>query len=1351
MDTYRILGKAFLERQRYSDAADMFMRVLAIYPDDFVAHIGISIVREEQSDLDHAVFHMERAFEVQPTNTAIQDELKRLYAKRDGVAPAKIRLTHPALARLYSKGDLTDQALGELTVALTDSPNRSDILAQLAEIQIRENLNSEAIETCNKLIESLPYCFGALNVLTRLLPGTPSAQEASVFQARINELDPYFEFKSNTSQSITDVSDDAVMIEPMVWSPESEIAVNKSDWSSEIAMHMVDPYKYDASDILRTIEDTSHDTEVPTQPFKKHPVKAPLQPVNPSDELPAWMESAGWSKSGETTEMKPSDGNLEKTTADNSKTVRSKKDKSANDFSTEEKASIDSINAIDSPEAESTSGVAKPRDDTDSLDAEGKISPASIPDWLQTIAPPEETPVSEGIGVGVPGISDKVIDDAFSSIFPTRKLSAKKLDGSKQGFNEETPPESKGEGLEETVQPVADSESSEGLNNIQEMPVQGESFNIDDLRKEMEPVEESSDASSSPVEESSDASSSPVELRQDENPDAGEYFGESANADLLDSLRKAFPTGDLRSTTETSAGESPEQTEDESVEENVVPKETIIEEPSEQPEEPKDQVEKPVMQAEEPLQQVEEPASQSEEPVIQAEAPIEQFEEPVMQAEEPMQQVEELASQSEESEEQGVESVMQAEEPMQQVEEPEELGVEPVIQAEESMQQVEEPQVQAEDPLLQKEDQLLKPESEIPVWLHDNQDKKEETVTDSSSKDASQDELPAWLQDFEQKMDQQAESGPILPSVPGGEEGTQLGSTSRPDAFLNWGIPDDSSSRPKSQGEEFPELPRTGQKDTNILPELSPDQQDIDEQSYKIQPEETQQEPSPDSSSENSPATEPVPTSVKDEEDEAPAWLAKLAGIDDMDMSSSISEEEPASSDQAFQAPESLSEIIETSQPEKNIDYMPGTDTTDQDLKTEPPTFSENAGSASMPPVAESIPAYEETTLPDTSDEEPVPVPEVDLEDKIDEAPFVEEPLPTPPVGDSSPVESGEDDSVPDLTKIIEGLQSTEAKAPVPDDDVAPETLAEIKPVEEKPEIQIPETEPEFPPLQSIPEPGTSTVEKPEIEPGEDETFPDLSKIVDGLQAAIMKDTGPGADADIQPVVETPPIEEKPETQIPESELESPSSQPAPEPSRPVVETPAAEFNESEPVPDLSMIVEGLQAAWMSEQVEDSEIKLTETPADVPAPKPPTGSNDTIIVKRPESETPINQDTITYSAEETKERAIIKEGAPPPPIAKQKEKPKATTPSTAPIELDNILKDARAAYSHGVLDDSLARYMVLINRNRLIDPVIDDLEKMAASRPDISDIWQTLGDAYTRRNKLEQALSAYHKAEGLIK
>ena len=41
LETYRLLGKAFLESRRYSEAVDVFGRVLMAAPDDFVAHVGV--------------------------------------------------------------------------------------------------------------------------------------------------------------------------------------------------------------------------------------------------------------------------------------------------------------------------------------------------------------------------------------------------------------------------------------------------------------------------------------------------------------------------------------------------------------------------------------------------------------------------------------------------------------------------------------------------------------------------------------------------------------------------------------------------------------------------------------------------------------------------------------------------------------------------------------------------------------------------------------------------------------------------------------------------------------------------------------------------------------------------------------------------------------------------------------------------------------------------------------------------------------------------------------------------------------------------------------------------------------
>ena len=45
IEIYRLLGKTFLEARRYADAADIFQRALMAVPDDFVSHVGMSIIR----------------------------------------------------------------------------------------------------------------------------------------------------------------------------------------------------------------------------------------------------------------------------------------------------------------------------------------------------------------------------------------------------------------------------------------------------------------------------------------------------------------------------------------------------------------------------------------------------------------------------------------------------------------------------------------------------------------------------------------------------------------------------------------------------------------------------------------------------------------------------------------------------------------------------------------------------------------------------------------------------------------------------------------------------------------------------------------------------------------------------------------------------------------------------------------------------------------------------------------------------------------------------------------------------------------------------------------------------------
>ena len=352
IDSYRLLGKAFLEKQKYGDASDIFQRVLSSIPDDFISHIGMSIIREDENNLDASIWHMERAFEVQPSNKAVQDELRRLYTNRDGVAPPKIRLTRGALVRMYSRGELYEQAIGEINAALTEDPNRVDLEVLLAKIYFLLGQKIEATETCSKLITKLPYCYEANKILTEVLPGTSREEDQKIFKQRVIELDPYFEFTSEQILNATDVSDSNIMIDYQEWDPLKN-TYDQPDWAKSIGLEVDNENSLD-NDISFWLSDTDNvtgdseleDTTQAKQPFideeleidnveEVDDIQEPLEeevdlekiededitliskttvdevdqsisevseqseikPETPNEDLPDWLKEAGWEKS----------------------------------------------------------------------------------------------------------------------------------------------------------------------------------------------------------------------------------------------------------------------------------------------------------------------------------------------------------------------------------------------------------------------------------------------------------------------------------------------------------------------------------------------------------------------------------------------------------------------------------------------------------------------------------------------------------------------------------------------------------------------------------------------------------------------------------------------------------------------------------------------------------------------------------------------------------------------------------------------------------------------------------------------------------------------------------------------
>ena len=152
-----MLGKALLEQEEDRAAQDVFQRVLSVDPEDFVARVGLSIVHDRNNELEPAIWHMERAFEIAPSNAVIQGELRRLYARRDGDSPERIPLTRGALARMYADGDLNSEAITDLRQLLAEQADRIDLQVQLAEVLWRDEQRVEAAERTQQITTTLPY------------------------------------------------------------------------------------------------------------------------------------------------------------------------------------------------------------------------------------------------------------------------------------------------------------------------------------------------------------------------------------------------------------------------------------------------------------------------------------------------------------------------------------------------------------------------------------------------------------------------------------------------------------------------------------------------------------------------------------------------------------------------------------------------------------------------------------------------------------------------------------------------------------------------------------------------------------------------------------------------------------------------------------------------------------------------------------------------------------------------------------------------------------------------------------------------------------------------------------------
>ncbi len=278
LETYRFLGRALLEKHRYDEAGDVFQRVLSALPDDFVSHLGLSNVAEEQGQLPAAVWHMESAHEQDPSNAALQDELKRLYEKRDGAPPDRIQLTRAALARMYVKGKLYQQAVNELQSILAQSPDRMDMQLLLAQVYWDTERPAESAEVALKVLETLPYSLDANRILSSLWLKSGRPSDAEPFVARLEQLDPFLAW--DVIQPETPLPKNAFQLPRLDWDARAAAAITSDvpDWVSSIGDVFQAPESVSLSGGVTNWRDESTPTPTGTGPLGTGPLTTSREP-----------------------------------------------------------------------------------------------------------------------------------------------------------------------------------------------------------------------------------------------------------------------------------------------------------------------------------------------------------------------------------------------------------------------------------------------------------------------------------------------------------------------------------------------------------------------------------------------------------------------------------------------------------------------------------------------------------------------------------------------------------------------------------------------------------------------------------------------------------------------------------------------------------------------------------------------------------------------------------------------------------------------------------------------------------------------------------------------------------------
>lgn len=231
---YRYLGRALVLNGRWDEGRETLRRVLTVYPDDYIAHLGLSEANEHLNRPDEAIWHLERAYEQNPNNKEIIDALRSLYRRYRNVDNLKIQLTAAAVARQNLRSGNYTQAIDTLRSARARMNDRLDLKLLLAQILWDQGSEEEAAEIAVDVLKVLPDCLEANKIMAKLWLTMGRPSDAQRYVNHLENVDPYIAVEVVEG---TAPDDDVFRLDELdyVRTAASEMASARPDWLQEIS------------------------------------------------------------------------------------------------------------------------------------------------------------------------------------------------------------------------------------------------------------------------------------------------------------------------------------------------------------------------------------------------------------------------------------------------------------------------------------------------------------------------------------------------------------------------------------------------------------------------------------------------------------------------------------------------------------------------------------------------------------------------------------------------------------------------------------------------------------------------------------------------------------------------------------------------------------------------------------------------------------------------------------------------------------------------------------------------------------------------------------------------------------